>query len=47
VLVPADADDAALQAAALADERIKNALAGKTIRKVIVAKGRLVNIVAG
>jgi leucyl-tRNA synthetase len=35
-----------LEQAALADERIKSDLAGKTIRKVIVVKGRMVNIVA-
>jgi leucyl-tRNA synthetase len=46
ITVPADADEAALETAALADERIQELLAGKTVRKVIVIKGRLVNIVA-
>ena len=32
---------------ALADERIQAQLAGKTVRKVIVVPGKLVNIVAG
>ena len=47
VVVPADADEEALQSAALASERIKPDLEGKTVRKVIVVKGKLVNIVAG
>ncbi len=46
ITVSADADEEALQAAALADERVKAALTGKTVRKVIVVKGRLVNVVA-
>jgi len=46
LMVAADADEKAIEAAALADERVVAATAGKTIRKVIVVKGRLVNIVA-
>ncbi|MHC5111246.1 MAG: leucine--tRNA ligase [Planctomycetota bacterium] len=46
ITVAADADDEALQAAALADEKVAASIAGKTVRKVIVVKGRLVNIVA-
>ncbi|MBZ0171666.1 MAG: class I tRNA ligase family protein, partial [Phycisphaerales bacterium] len=46
VTVPADADQKAMEAAALGDERIKALLEGKTVRKVIVVPGRLVNIVA-
>ncbi len=46
VMVPADADAKALEAAALADDRIKSLLKGKTIRKVIAIPGRMVNIVA-
>jgi leucyl-tRNA synthetase len=46
VMVPADADEKAVEAAALADERIAELIAGKTVRKVIVVPGRLVNIVA-
>jgi leucyl-tRNA synthetase len=45
--VPADADKAALEQAALMDEKIKSLLEGKSIRKVIVVPGKLVNIVAG
>jgi leucyl-tRNA synthetase len=45
--VPADIDEASLQAAALAEEKIKALLEGKTIKKVIVVRGKLVNIVIG
>jgi leucyl-tRNA synthetase len=47
VTVPAGADNATMEKAALADERIAGLLEGKTVRKVIVVPGRLVNIVAG
>jgi leucyl-tRNA synthetase len=43
--VPADSDEKALEAAALADEKVKGFTAGKQIKKVIVAKGKLVNVV--
>ena len=46
VIVPADADEAALEAAARSDAKVTEALAGKSVRKVIVVKGRLVNFVA-
>ncbi len=45
ITLPADADEAAHEKAALADERVQQFLAGKAPRKVIVVKGRLVNIV--
>ncbi len=45
IRVPAEADGAALEAAARGDERIAELLAGKTIVKVIVVPGRLVNFV--
>ncbi len=45
--VPAEIDDAALEAAALADEKVKEALAGKTIKKTIVKSRKLVNLVVG
>jgi leucyl-tRNA synthetase len=45
IRVPADADAAALEAAARADGKIAEALEGATIRKVIVVPGRLVNFV--
>ncbi|MGE3107773.1 MAG: leucine--tRNA ligase [Phycisphaerales bacterium] len=46
VNVPAGADDQALEAAAMGDEKVKAMLEGKTVKKVIVVKGKLVNIVA-
>ncbi|MCK4659949.1 MAG: leucine--tRNA ligase [Phycisphaerae bacterium] len=46
IMLPADADEKQLEQAALADPRIKRELEGKTVRKVIAVKGRLVNIVA-
>ncbi len=46
VSVPADADAAAVETAALADEKLLEFLDGKTPRKVIVVPGRLVNVVA-
>ena len=45
VVVPASADNAQVQAAALADEKIVALVDGGTPRKVIVVPGRLVNIV--
>ena len=45
--VPADIDEKALEAAALADEKVKALIAGKQVKKVIVAKGQLVNVVVG
>jgi leucyl-tRNA synthetase len=45
VSVPAGTDDATLEAAALADPQVRTHVDGKTIVKVVVAKGRLVSIV--
>jgi leucyl-tRNA synthetase len=45
VVVAADADAGTLEAAALADEKVRAFLAGATPRKVIVVPGRLVNLV--
>ena len=45
ITVPAGIDEAALKAAALADQRVRDALVGKEPRKVIVVPGKLVNIV--
>ncbi|OBF62360.1 leucine--tRNA ligase [Mycobacterium sp. 852002-51971_SCH5477799-a] len=45
VVVAADADQDALKAAALADEKVQAFLAGANPRKVIVVPGRLVNLV--
>jgi leucyl-tRNA synthetase len=46
IVVAADADAAAMEAAALADERIRELIEGRTVRKVVVIPGRLVNVVA-
>jgi leucyl-tRNA synthetase len=43
--VPADIDDKALEAAALADETVKGQIAGKTIKMVKVVSKKLVNVV--
>jgi leucyl-tRNA synthetase len=45
VKLPADADEDAIKAAALADEKVAARIAGKTIVKIIVVKGKLVNLV--
>jgi leucyl-tRNA synthetase len=45
ITVPADADAGALEAAALADEKVQAFLDGATPNKVIVVPGRLVNLV--
>jgi len=47
VVVPAGADAAALQAAAAADPRIAEQLAGRRIVKVVAVPGRMVNFVLG
>jgi leucyl-tRNA synthetase len=46
VTVAADADNEAVQKAALAEGNVMRFLEGKTVRKVVVVPGRLVNIVA-
>ncbi len=46
VTVPADADEAAIREAALGEPAVQRHLDGKTVRKVIVIPGRLVNIAA-
>ena len=45
ISVSADASAEALEAAALADEKVSAFLAGATPKKVIVVPGRLVNLV--
>jgi len=44
--VPADADEEAVKQLALDDEKIRGQIEGKTVRKVIVVPGKLINIVA-
>jgi len=46
ISVPADADEDAIVAAAKLDENVAVHLEGKTIRKVIVVPGRMVNLIA-
>ncbi len=46
VTVPADADEEAVRQAALEEHNVARFLEGKTVRKVIVIPGRLVNVVA-
>ncbi len=45
LLVPADADETALRELALSNQRVLGFLDGKTVRKVIVVPGKLVNVV--
>jgi len=46
ISVSPDTADSELQAAALADPAVQTHLAGKSVKKVVVVKGRLVSIVA-
>jgi len=45
LMVPPDSAEKELEARALADRAVKALLAGKTVKKVVVVKGRLVSIV--
>jgi leucyl-tRNA synthetase len=45
IQVPVDAEEAVIRAAALADANVQRFVEGKPVRKVIVVKGRLVNVV--
>ncbi len=47
ITVPTDIDAAGLEKAALSDEKIRGLVEGKTIRKVIVIPGKMVNVVVG
>jgi leucyl-tRNA synthetase len=47
VTIAADAEEAAMQELAMGLDKVKEAMAGKSVRKVIVVKGKLVNIVVG
>ncbi|WP_133580302.1 leucine--tRNA ligase [Aureibacillus halotolerans] len=46
IAVPASSSKDEIEAIALADDKVKELIEGKTIRKVIVVPGKLVNIVA-
>jgi leucyl-tRNA synthetase len=45
IKVPADSDEATVKAAALADAKVLARIEGKTVVKVIVVPGKLVNLV--
>jgi leucyl-tRNA synthetase len=45
IRMAADADSAAIEAAALANEKVKARISGKTVVKMIVVPGKLVNLV--
>jgi leucyl-tRNA synthetase len=47
VVVPAGADPKAIEAAALAEPKIVELLAGRPVKKIIVVPGKMVNIVHG
>jgi leucyl-tRNA synthetase len=47
ISVPADADEDAVKAAALAEEKVRAHVEGKTIKKVIYVQGRIVNLIVG
>jgi leucyl-tRNA synthetase len=45
ITVPANADEASVRAAALADPHVQKFIGGAQVRKVIVVRGKLVNVV--
>ncbi|MDQ1912874.1 leucine--tRNA ligase [Paenibacillus sp. GD4] len=45
--IAADANEAAMQELAMGLDKVKEAMSGKAVRKVIAVKGKLVNIVVG
>ncbi|MBX3213172.1 MAG: class I tRNA ligase family protein [Labilithrix sp.] len=47
IQIPADADEAAAKAVALEEPKIKDLTVGKTIKKVIFVKGRILNLIVG
>ena len=47
VLISKDTDEAAMEKMAFDLDKVKEATAGKAVRKLIVVKGKLVNIVVG
>jgi leucyl-tRNA synthetase len=47
IKVAVDADNATLEAAAKASEKVQQFIAGKTIRKVIIVPKRMVNLIVG
>lgn len=47
ITLPTGADEAQAKDVALAEEKVKNAMDGKTLRKFIYVPGRIVNVVVG
>jgi leucyl-tRNA synthetase len=47
IKVPADADNATLEAAAKASEKVQSFIAGKAIKKVIIVPKKMVNLIIG
>jgi leucyl-tRNA synthetase len=47
IKVPTNADNAAIEAAAKASEKVQLFIAGKTIKKVIIVPKKMVNLIAG
>ena len=47
ISIAADASQDDIEAAARADEKVAELLAGATVRKVVVVPGRMVNFVVG
>jgi leucyl-tRNA synthetase len=47
IQVPANADNATLEAAAKASEKVQQFIAGKTIKKIIVVPKKMVNLIVG
>jgi leucyl-tRNA synthetase len=47
ITVPVDASEAEIREKALADAAVAAHVAGKTVKKVIVAQGKLVSVVVG
>jgi leucyl-tRNA synthetase len=43
--LPSDHDEANAESAALANESVQRAIAGKAVRKVIVIQGKIINVV--
>ena len=47
VQIPADADEETAKGIALAEEKLKSFIEGKSIKKVIYVKGRILNLIVG
>jgi leucyl-tRNA synthetase len=45
IMIPAGLDDDAVKEKAFSDPKVQELLKGKTLKKIVVVKGKLVNIV--